>query len=256
MFGSDFVWFSYQGDECFIEWLWECLLLFRGINSSCMFVKIPQWSHWFWTVFTELYYYKFYFTFSDYYVQIIYFFLLSLGRLYVSVNLSISSKPSNLLVYKLFIVLSYDFFVFHGISCYFSSSISYFIWFLSLFFLVSLVKSLLVLFIFWKSQLLFFIDFFLSLFISLISSLIVIFFLLLSLWVFLFLVLLFLIILGGSFSCLRFFLFLGRLVLLMNFPLKIILLHHTDLVRYFHFCSSRDIFWFLVWLHYLPFGFQ
>ena len=159
-------------------------------------------------------------------------------------------------MYKLFIVLSYDFFVFHGISCYFSSSISYFIWFLSLFFLVSLVKSLLVLFIFWKSQLLFFIDFFLSLFISLISSLIVIFFLLLSLWVFLFLVLLFLIILGGSFSCLRFFLFLGRLVLLMNFPLKIILLHHTDLVRYFHFCSSRDIFWFLVWLHYLPFGFQ
>ena len=27
-FGSVFAWFSYQGDSGFIEWLWECFLLF------------------------------------------------------------------------------------------------------------------------------------------------------------------------------------------------------------------------------------
>ena len=52
-FGNVFVWFWYQGDCGFTEWLFKCSLLFNllevfeyiNINIHFMFGRIPQWSH-------------------------------------------------------------------------------------------------------------------------------------------------------------------------------------------------------------------
>ena len=51
-------------------------------------------------VFLFLFNYRLYFTFSDLSVQIISFFLIHFGALYVSRKLSISSRLSNLLAYN------------------------------------------------------------------------------------------------------------------------------------------------------------
>ena len=85
---------------------------------------------------------------------------LSLGSLYLSKNLFISSRLSIFLPYirpySVLVVVFYDPLYFCGISCnsFFFSFLILLIWFLSCFFLMSRAKSLSILFIFSKNQLL------------------------------------------------------------------------------------------------------
>ena len=100
--GGVFVWFWYQVDGDFIECFWKCSLLFSFFEEfkkdQCKFLfvcvveftceAISSWTF----VCRVLLNYRFHFTSSDWYVQIIYFFL--------SQNLSISSRLSHLLTGK------------------------------------------------------------------------------------------------------------------------------------------------------------
>ena len=85
-FGSVFVWFWSQGDGGFIECLWECSLLFSFLEEfetdwyKKFFVCLVEFTCeaiWSWTfVCREFLNYRFYFTSSDKFVQIICFFLI------------------------------------------------------------------------------------------------------------------------------------------------------------------------------------
>ena len=58
----------------------------------------PTWMHLFIYFFNLISYYKFNFTVSDCFIQIIYFFLIHFGKLYVSRNVYIYSRLSNLFI--------------------------------------------------------------------------------------------------------------------------------------------------------------
>ena len=150
-----------------------------------------------------------------------------------------------------FVFLWYQmlFLLFHFLFCLFGFSI---------FFLVSLARSLSILFIFFQKPALSFIDFFLffKIFILFISSLI--FIISFSADFRCYFVLLFLILLSGKLGSLFeiFLVFWGKLVALWTSLLGLCLLHPIDSVRlYFHCHLSQVIFKFPLWFHYLPIGF-
>ena len=130
-----------------------------------------------------------------------------------------------------------------------------FIWVLS-FFVVSLARGLLILFIFSRNQLLVLLIFSIIIFISIlfIFSLIFIIYFLLLTFSFVF----FLILLGGRCGSLfEIFLFSwGRPILLWTSLLELPSLHPIDFVSLcFHCLLSWGIFWFPLWLHHWPIGF-
>ena len=84
------------------------------------------------------------------------FFFISFGRLYFSGNVSISPSFSNFLAYSCNLLQFLTILCISEVS-FVTSPLSFlivFIWVLSLFFLMSLLKGLLILFIFSKNQLL------------------------------------------------------------------------------------------------------
>ena len=94
--------------------------------------------------------------YSGFLLLLLFFFLLILGSVmadYVFLEIHPFCPVFEVSWHILFIVISYNPFYFSGISCNFSSFFSDFIYLgLSLFSLVSLVKGLLILFIFSKNQ--------------------------------------------------------------------------------------------------------
>ena len=145
---------------CWIELLWVCsnlswfLEYFEKDRYSYLFYifcRLPLWRHLILDLFLLgsyfcLIYYKFNFTDSSILFKLSVSSWFSIVRLYVSRNLFIASRLSDLLGCN-FIVFTY-FLYLCSISCYFFSFILYFIWIL--FLLVSLTKGLSILFMFWK----------------------------------------------------------------------------------------------------------
>ena len=129
-----------------------------------MFVRIPLWSHLSWTF---VYWEAFdYWSMSSLVIGLSRFFLsswLSLGRLYVSRNQSISSRLTNMLVYNfpecslMIIFISVILTVMSSsliLNVTYLDPLSLFVSLFFFFFLMSQAKSLSILFIFSKIQLL------------------------------------------------------------------------------------------------------
>ena len=137
------IWFWYQGDGGFVEWIWECSLIFNLLELFekdryklfiCL-LEFPTATVWSWTFVCKFFCcccYRFYFTSSDQSIQIICFFLTQFWQA--------------ICFYRLFHFFSLT--VQHSIlyCCsvgYYFSSFTYFIWVLFSFLLVSLIRGLL-----------------------------------------------------------------------------------------------------------------
>ena len=254
---SFLLWFWYQGDGGLIEWVWAHSFLcnfctsFRriGVNSSlkCV-IKFICGAIWSWTLVGS-----FFISVQFHYLGLIclYFlsFWFSLGRFYLSKNVSISSRLSILLVYsclkKSLMILSISV----VLATTYPFSFLFFLWALSLVSLISLVKGLSILFIFSKNQLLVSLvlstAFFVS--ISFISALIFMISFLLTLGL-----------VCSSFSSCFWYkvrLFYWDFSLLLEVrlhwckpPSGSLLLHPTDFgSSCFHLHLSPGIFWFPLW---------
>ena len=133
---------------------------------------------------------------------------------------------------QLFVVFFKIFFNFCSIDYYLSS----FVYFVSLFFLLSLARGIPILLLsFQKNSSWFYCTFLFFISIIFISSLIFIISIILWLWILF--VLIFLILLGGQLGCLLeiFFLFLEEDILIWTSLLELLLLHPVDFVR-LHSC--------------------